>query len=158
VNPDEEAAGEVRALEAVKAVEEHLERGISKIRRSKNFFRRGSQLQTIASAILSATTTLLIALNQIYHQSILIALSLVAGALTTVAVAWTSWFNFHRRWLADTATLTNLWALRDQIEYDKALQGDRLTRDHVNGYHKKFLEIFAEHNQAWQRIRAEEEK
>jgi hypothetical protein len=155
VSPDEEAAGEVRALEVV---EEHIKRGISNIRGSKNFFRRGSQLQTIASAILSATTTLLIALNQIYHQSILIALSLVAGALTTVAVAWTSWFNFHRRWLTDTATLTKLWALRDQIEYDKALHDDRLTRDHVNGYHKRFLEIFAEHNQAWQRIRAEEGK
>jgi hypothetical protein len=155
VSLDEEAAGEVRALEVV---EEHLRRGISNIRGSRNYFRRGSQLQTIASAILSATTTLLIALNQIYHQSILIALSLVAGALTTVAVAWTSWFNFHRRWLADTATLTKLWALRDRIEYDKALHGDRLTRDHVNGYHKRFLEILAEHNQGWQRIRAEEEK
>lgn len=154
MNPGEEDAGEVRALEVV---EEHLSRGISNIRGSRNYFRRGSQLQTIAAAILSATTTLLIALNQIYHQSILIALSLVAGALTTVTVAWTSWFNFHRRWLADTATLNKLWALRDQIEYDKALHGDRLTHDHVNGYHKRFLEIFAEHNQSWQRIRAEEE-
>ncbi len=155
MSPDGEAAGEVRAL---MLVEEHLRRGISNIRGSRNYFRRGSQLQTLASAILSATTTLLIALNQIYHLSTLVALSLVAGALTTVTVAWTSWFNFHRFWMANTATLTKLWALRDQIEYDKALYGDHLTRDHVNGYHKRSMEIFAEHNQAWQRIRAEEEK
>jgi hypothetical protein len=154
MSPDEETAGEVRAL---MLVEEHLKRGITNINGNRRYFSRGSQFQTVASAVLSATTTLLIALNQIYHQSVLVALSLVAGALTTVAVAWTSWFGFHRLWLANTTTLTRLWDLRDQIEYDKALYGDHLTRDRVNGYHEKFLQIFAEHNQAWQQIRVAEE-
>jgi hypothetical protein len=34
----------------------------------------------------------------------------------------------------------------------------RLTHDHVNGYHEQLQQIFAEHNQTWQQIRAEEEK
>jgi hypothetical protein len=139
-------------------VEEHLKRGINNIRGSRDYYKRGSQLQTVASAVLSATTTLLIALNQIYHQSVLIALSLVVGALATVTVAWASWFGFHRLWLANTATLTKLWALRDQIEYDKALYGDHLTRDLVQDYHDRLQQIFAEHNQTWRQIRAEEER
>jgi hypothetical protein len=143
VSPDE-AAGEVRAL---MQVEERLKRGISNIKGKRDWFKRGSQLQTVALSLLSGATTLLIALNQIYHQSVLVALSLVAGALTTVTVAWTGWFGFHRLWLANAATLVKLWALRDRIEYDKALYGDRLTRDQVNGYFEKYQQIFAEHDQ-----------
>src|SRR4029077_644518 len=86
-------------VEALKLVEDHLGRGISNVRKSRDYYRRGSQLQIIALAILSATTTLLIALNQIYHRSVLAALSLVAGTLMTVATAWTSWFGFRRLWL-----------------------------------------------------------
>ena len=153
MGPDE-AASEAAVL---RLVEEHLSRGISNIKGSRNFYRRGSQLQILALAVLSATTTLLIALNQIYHRSFLAALSLVAGALMTVATAWTSWFGFRRLWLANTATLTKLWALRDQIEYDKALHGDHLTRPLTDGYHEQLQQIFAEHNSAWQQIRATEE-
>lgn len=152
---DDETVGEARALTLV---EDHLKRGIKNVSGSRNYYRRGSQLQTVASAVLSATTTLLIALNQVYHQSLLVALSLVAGALTTVTVAWTSWFGFRRLWLANTATLTKLWALRDQIEYDKALFGDHLSRDLVRDYHDRLQQIFANHNQTWQQIRAEDEK
>jgi hypothetical protein len=131
MSPDE-GASEAAVL---RLVEEHLSRGISNIKGSRDFYRRGSQLQTFSLAVLSATTTLLIALNQIYHQSFLAALSLVAGALMTVATAWTSWFGFRRLWMANTATLTRLWALRDQIEYDKALYGEHLTRSLTDGYH-----------------------
>jgi hypothetical protein len=87
-----------------------------------------------------------------------VALSLVTGALTTVTVAWTSWFGFHRLWLANAATLTKLWALRDQIEYDKARYDDRPAHGLINGYHEKLQEIFAEHNRTWQQIRAEEKE
>jgi hypothetical protein len=111
----------------------------------------------VALAVLSATTTLLIALNQIYHRSILAALSLVAGALMTVATAWASWFGFRRLWLANAATLTKLWALRDQIEYDKALYGDHPARALVDEYHRQLQQIFAEHNQMWQQIRSTEQ-
>ena len=144
-------------VEALKLVEDHLGRGISNVRKSRDYYRRGSQLQIIALAILSATTTLLIALNQIYHRSVLAALSLVAGTLMTVATAWTSWFGFRRLWLANTSTLNKLWALRDQIEYDKARHGNQLTLAVVDHYHEQLQQIFAEQNRTWQHIRSTEE-
>ena len=108
-------------------------------------------------AVLSATTTLLIALNQIYHQSFLAALSLVAGAAMTVATAWASWFGFRRLWLANTSTLNRLWALRDQIEYDRARHGDHIDLTVIDDYHKQLQQIWVEHNQTWQHIRSTEE-
>ena len=143
--------------EALKLVEDHLKRGISNVRKSRNYYRRGSQLQTVALAVLSATTTLLIAINQIYHRAVFATLSLVAGALMTVATAWTSWFGFRRLWLANTSTLNKLWVLRDQIEYDKARHGDQLALTVIDGYHEQLQQIFAEHNRTWQHIRSTEE-
>jgi hypothetical protein len=149
-----ESTGEVEAL---KLVEDHLRRGISNIRKSRDYYRRGSQLQTAALAILSATTTLLIALNQVYHRSVFVTLSLVAGASMTVATAWTSWYGFRRLWLANTSTLNSLWALRDQIEYDKARPGNYLATAVIDGYHEQLQQIFADHNRTWQHIRSTEE-
>jgi hypothetical protein len=150
-----ENSGEAGAL---KLVEDHLKRGISNVRKSRDYYRRGSQLQTAALAILSATTTLLIAINQVYHRSVFATLSLVAGALMTVATAWTSWFGFRRLWLANTSTLNKLWALRDQIEYDKARHGNHLMAlTVVDGYYEQLQQIFAEHNRTWQHVRSTEE-
>ena len=50
-----------------------------------------------------------------------------------------------------------LWALRDQIEYDKARHGDHLALTVVDGYYEQLQQIFAEHNRTWQHIRSIEE-
>ncbi|HEV2451305.1 MAG TPA: SLATT domain-containing protein [Streptosporangiaceae bacterium] len=150
----EEPVGE---LEALRLVEQHLTRSISSIRRSRSYYRRGSQLQIVALTVLSAATTLLIALDQIYHRSVLAAAALGTGALMTVAASWASWFGFRRLWLANTATLVKLWALRDQIDFDKAYYGVHLTHVLIEGYHRQLQQIIAEHHHTWQQIRSIEQ-
>jgi hypothetical protein len=62
--------------ELLQQVEANLKRGIENVRGSRDFYRRGSQIQIVAAAALSAVTTLLIGLNQIYHRQGLVAVSL----------------------------------------------------------------------------------
>ncbi|GIF26636.1 hypothetical protein BJ973_001081 [Actinoplanes tereljensis] len=139
---------------ALQLVERHLSRGIDNIRGSRNYYRRGAQLQTVMLAVLSAATTLLIGLNAIYHNAALVAFSLLTAGLTTVASAWTSWFGFRQLWAANTVTLTRLWGLRDQIDYDKAKSENELPIEIVDKYHERLQEIFADHNQEWKKIRS----
>jgi len=133
-------------------IETNLQRGIDNVRGSRDFYRRGSQLQTVAAAGLSATTTLLIGLNEIYHRSGIAAAALAAAGLTTIASAWSSWFASRKLWINNTVALTSLYALRERIEYDKARDGqpDAVT---IVAYRSQLDEIFAELNRTWVRIR-----
>jgi len=95
--------------ELLQTIEEKLQHGIENVRGSRDYYRRGSQIQTVSLAALSATTTLLIGLNEIYKQSTLVAFSLATAGLTTVVAAWSSWFAFRKLWVNNTVALTRLW-------------------------------------------------
>ena len=110
-------------------------------------------MQVAALSILSAATTLLIGLNEIYQRSFLTALALTTAVVVTVVSAWTAWFGFRRPWLASTVTLPRLWALRDQIAYDKARLDDQVPQPLIDEYHERLQSIFAEHGTGWERVR-----
>jgi hypothetical protein len=63
-------------VELLQTIEEKLQHGIKNVRGSRDHYRRGSQIQTVGLAVLSASTTLLIGLNEIYKQPTLVAFSL----------------------------------------------------------------------------------
>ena len=138
--------------ELLKTVEDHLQRGIVNVRGSRDFYRRGSQAQVVATTSLSALTTLLVGLNEIYHEALLAALALALAAMTMVATAWTSWFSFRRLWINNTVALTRLYALRDRIDYDKARDGEP-EPDLVASYRNELDGAFADLNAAWVRTR-----
>jgi hypothetical protein len=58
--------------EALEHVEKHLGRAINNFRGSRDYYRRRSRLLSIATAVLSAITTLLIGLNELYGKSFLV--------------------------------------------------------------------------------------
>jgi hypothetical protein len=146
MDPDEHL-GDALAL-----VEERISYCIRRYSTGRNFFRRSREFQVYVLAVLGATTTLFVAFNQIYHRPIFAIVSLVTAALTTVVTTVTSGSESQRLWLANTATLVELWALRDQVRYDKALHGVPLPRTLIDDYHGRLQKILADHNQAWHEI------
>ena len=140
-------------MELLQQVEAHLKRGIENVRKSRDYYRRGNQIQTAAAALLSAATTLLIGLNEIYHKQALAALSLMTAGLATIAAAWMSWFAFRRLWINNTIALQSLGALRDRIDYDKALHDGQIPREYVETYRDQLDEIFGTLNTNWLRVR-----
>ena len=138
--------------ELLGTIENKLQHGIENVRGSRDYYRRGSQTQTVGLAVLSATTTLLIGLNEIYKQSILVAFSLATAGLTTVVAAWASWFAFRKLWVNNTVALNRLWELRDRIDYDKAEMGQP-TQEQLNQYQSRLQQIFNDLNDTWFQVR-----
>jgi len=138
--------------ELLQTIEEKLQHGIENVRGSRDYYRRGSQIQTVSLAALSATTTLLIGLNEIYKQSTLVAFSLATAGLTTVVAAWSSWFAFRKLWVNNTVPLTRLWELRDRIDYDKAQMGQP-PQEKLIEYQNRLQQIFNSLNDTWVQAR-----
>lgn len=138
--------------ELLQTIEEKLQHGIENVRGSRDYYRRGSQIQTVSLAVLSATTTLLIGLNEIYKQSTLVAVSLATAGLTTVVAAWSSWFAFRKLWVNNTVALTRLWELRDRIDYDKAQMGQP-PQEKLIEYQNRLQQIFNSLNDTWVQAR-----
>jgi hypothetical protein len=130
---------------------------IGGFRASRKFYRRGSLAQTISAASLAALTTLLVGLNQIYHQNWLAALSLVSAGLTTVVAAWSSWFNFRRLWVNNQQTLNELYKLQSKIQYDKEIAAGTPELSKVNEYYECYQAILDKANKAWGEARSSQQ-
>jgi ABC-type nickel/cobalt efflux system permease component RcnA len=134
-------------------LENQISNRISDFKSSRTFYRRGSLIQTISAASLAAITTLLVGLNQIYHQNWLAALSLVSAGLTTVVAAWGSWFGFRNLWVSNQRTLNSLYELKSQMDYDKAITGAQ-PQEKVDSYYERYQTILNEANKTWGEARS----
>jgi hypothetical protein len=132
--------------EAVELVKGQLERAIRNFRGSRDYFRRRSLIESVVAAGLSAVTTLLIGLNELYDRSFLVAASLATAGLATLAASWIGWRPSGRMSHANYQALVGLWALRDRIEYETARYGSKLPADAIDGYHRELLDVIAEAN------------
>lgn len=83
---------------------------------------------------------------------LVVAISLSTAALTTIAIAWMAWFGFRTLWISGMVALGRLWALRDRIDYDKALY-ETPSLDTINSYRDELSRIFKELNDSWLRVR-----
>ena len=143
--------------EALKYLEEHIEEQIRGFESSKNYYRRGSYIQTILAATLGATTTFLIGLNQIYHFNWLAALSLASAALTTIVAAWGAWFGFRRLWVTYQGTLNELYELRSNIRYTREATSNSFSQTMVDDYCAQYQRILKKANVKWEEARSSQE-
>jgi hypothetical protein len=141
-------------VELLQKIEEKRQHAIGNVQGSRDYYRRGSLIQTVSLAALSATTTLLIGLNEIYKKPALVAVSLATGGLATVMAAWSSWFSFRKLWVNNTVALNRLWELRDRIDYDKAEMGQP-PQEQLIEYQNRLQQIFNDLNNTWVQVRQE---
>jgi hypothetical protein len=139
--------------EALELVEKHLGRAINNFRGSRDYYRRWSRLLSIATAVLSAATTLLIGLNELYGKSFLVALSLFTAGFATVMAGWSGWLGPRRLWLSNNDALVDLYVVRDQIEYDKALHDADLPLDKIESHYQAIQAVIRRANERWDRAR-----
>jgi hypothetical protein len=150
------AAQPMSVKESLEYLDNQISERICRFKKSRNFYQRGSLIQTISAASLAAVTTLLVGLNQIYHQNWLAALSLVSAGLTTVVAAWGSWFGFRRLWVSNQQTLNGLYKLSSKIEYDKKVAG-ALQQNQVDSYYRSYQEILDAANSTWAETRSSQQ-
>jgi hypothetical protein len=132
--------GDAEALELLNG---QLDRAICNFRGSRDYFRRRSLIERMVAAGLSAVTTLLIGLNELYDHSWLVAGSLATAGLATVAASWIGWRPSGPMSHANYQALVGLWALRDRLEYETARHGSELPPDALDGFHRELLDVIA---------------
>lgn len=117
---------------------------------SRRFYMRGSWVQTVATALLGALTTLVVGLNQIYKSQALAAVSLALAGLTTVAAAASGWFSFRKRWVSSQLTLNQLNRLQSDIAYQRASDATMFDTASVDAYYARYQHILDEFAQEWE--------
>ena len=86
-------------------------------------------------------------MNELYHQTFLVAASLATAGLATLAASWIGWRPSGCMSHANYQALVGLWALRDRIEYETARYGTSLPPDVIDAYHRQLLDVIADANE-----------
>lgn len=108
--------------EALRFLEGEINQRISSFKDRIDFYRQGTVRFTMLSACLSAATTILIGVGQIYNWQPLSVIALIISASMTIVNAWDGLFNYRSRWINNNETLMKLYELKSDIEYQQHSQ------------------------------------
>lgn len=122
---------------------------------SRQFYRSGFYNYTLASAVVSAVTTVLIGIGQIYKQQVWISiLALVASAGLTVIAAWNGVFRHRELWIQKTDTWMALQKLEANIQFAKTKSRGVLTLEQVDNFYQEFEAILLSEHELWKKVRS----
>ena len=141
-------------LPPLKLIEKEIQERIDSFKQKVEFNRKWANWTILFTASLSATTTVLIGLNQSSNNlKILSAIALITSAGITVVNAWDGVYQYRRRWVQSNDTLMKLYELRFDIEYAKNRSGDNLSSEAVDQFKKRYQDILRETNEGWKEDR-----
>ncbi|MFJ9900338.1 SLATT domain-containing protein [Streptomyces sp. NPDC091280] len=149
----DEPSARTDAGQTLELVENQLARHIRAFSSAKRFFRRMSLIQTVSTATLAATTTLLIGLAQVYEHAWLNALSLASSSLATVSAAWTGWYGAREGWVTNQRALNRLYELRSRIAFESTLRDRASETDRAAQYYAEYQRILNDANSQWEQNR-----
>jgi hypothetical protein len=139
--------------ESLEYLEHKLGEQIDGFDSSRQFFRRQQFLLVMATAVLSALTTVLIASEKIFKLEFLTVIALVCSSLITVLAAFDQFLRSRDFWVQKTDTWMALQNLRANLEYAKAKLGN-LTQEEIDKFYDRFDKILMSEHEAWKKVRA----
>ena len=140
--------------DALKYLEDELREQIEGFDSSRQFYRRQFYRYTLITASLSALTTILIGVGQIYASKFLSVVSLITSAGITVIAAWDGFLRSRELWVQKTDTWMALQNLDANIKYAKAKTGGALTESQVDDFNQRFDTILMGEHELWKKVRA----
>lgn len=133
--------------ETAQFLRQRLEEGISYARNRRNAFRRSASLVKIFSLLLSASSTIILGLQDLNLWASL-AFSLVA--VTTVVNAVEPFFNWRSRWVLMEEMQSKFHRLSDELEYLLiATPPEDLRADQIDPLFQEHQQVWAEASQRW---------
>jgi len=121
---------------------------------SRRFFRERLFRFTVASAILSALTTVLIGVGQILELRWIAIFSLITSAGLTVIAAWDQYLNSRDLWVQKTDAWMALMNLQSNIEYAKSKYNCTLPDEQIDAFYSRFQQILMGEHETWKKVRA----
>jgi hypothetical protein len=135
-------------------IEAEIQARINSFKQKVEFNRKWASRAILFTASLSATTTVLIGLNQSSNNlKILSAIALITSASITVVNAWDGVYQYRRRWVQYSGTLMRLKGLKFDIEYAKIKLGDNLSLEAVDQFKEIYQNILRDANEGWKEDR-----
>ena len=140
-------------IETLNLLEKELTEQIAGFDNSRQFYRHQQFTFTVATAALSASTTIFIGVGQILAQKWISILSLVCSAGITVLAAWDQFLRSRELWIQKTDTWMALQSLDADIKYTKAKLGDALSQDQIDEFYARFDQILTSEHESWKKVR-----
>lgn len=140
--------------ETLTYLEGKLDKEINSFNGSRRFFKERLFRFMIASALLSATTTILIGVGQILDLKWMAILSLMTSAGLTVIAAWDQFLSSRDLWVQKTDAWMALMNLKSNIDYEKSKLGTPLQQSQVDEFYARFEKILMGEHEIWKKARA----
>lgn len=128
-------------------IEKEISKRIFSFKEKIDFYRQRTVKFTILSAFLSALTTVLIGVGQIYDWQPLSVVALTVSAFMSIVNTWDGLFNFRSRWVNNNETLMKLYELNSDIQFEKSKQ--TLQSENIDKFYQKYKEILQAANESW---------
>ena len=141
--------------ETLEYLEKELAEQITGFDSSRVFFRSQLFKFTMATAVLSAATTVLIAVERIIEFEMLSIITLICSASITVIAAWDQFVRSRELWIQKTDTWMELQNLQARIKYEKAKSG-KLTQLQIDTFYDRFDRILMGEHNTWKKVRREQ--
>lgn len=136
-------------------VERQIAEQVAGFDSSRRFYRRGFYRATLATAVLSALTTVLIAVSKVYPSLDFISIAaLTCSATITVVAAWDGFFRHRELWIQKTDTWMELQGLEATIHYEKTKSDGVLTSEQLDAFYKTFERILEKEHESWKNVRS----
>lgn len=135
--------------EAVSFIESEIQKRIKSFDDRRKFYRKRTTQFTLFTAGLSAVTTFLIGVSQIYDSTLLSVFALATSAGITVLSAWDGLYNHRRHWVQNNDTLMHLYELDSDVRYKKSLMNSSLSTQEVEQFYKRYSDILRAANENW---------
>lgn len=138
--------------EALSYLEDQLAAQIYGFDDSRKFYRRKLFQATMATSVLSASTTVLIALDKALNLEVFSIIALVFSSSITIISAYDQFLRSREIWVQKTDTWMLLQNLQAHLQYSKAKLGE-LTQEQIDDLYKRFDEIIMSEHEAWKKVR-----
>jgi hypothetical protein len=146
--------------EKLQYLEEEVTKGIKMIKAKGDLNKSRSFAVSMSSVTLGAFVTIALGLQISSLAVELKNFALVCGALISVVNAVDSIIGFRALWIKQKVTLSQLYDLRNEINFYKAGQEetDQISDEYVSKLFEKYQTIWKDASNEWLRLRKEQEQ
>ena len=146
--------------EKLQYLEEEVAKGIKMMKTKGDLNKSRSFAVSMSSVTLGALVTIALGLQISALAVELKNFALVCGALISVVNAVDSIIGFRALWIKQKVTLSQLYDLRNEINFYKAglEENDQIRDKHVSKLFEKYQTIWQDASNEWLRLRKEQEQ
>lgn len=122
-------------------VEQRIAEDIGFFESRRNYNRRAAFRFAVVPAALSAIATVLLGIEDKINLSWLMVPAIIATGIASVLGAWQSLFANRKLWIANNATLSELYELKWDIEYRKTDESLAVSKTEIDSFYDRLKAI-----------------